>query len=379
MYVIITCVILGMQERTHKPTIKGAIIKVTHRCNLGCKYCYVPHDGLDLSEEVLMNFLDEAIPLGLDDVIFHGGEPLLRPIQFYKNIVGFIKDKYPNNKINLKMMTNATLLTEDILDGLQELDIGIGISLDGPERIHNINRKNWLDTMKAVHLLNSKSVKYGIIAVVTNKTQSQISAKDLLNFYLDNGMKILAFNACFSNDITPKDVEVNVEDYNRYICEMFDAWLEKDDAEISIREIEDIVRPLLYGFAPQGCAYSGGGHCLNQLDINPDGKVFLCDTNPDLNSYGGTLGEDSLANIVIKAKSNFQKNILDDMYAMRDRQCAGCRWVGMCRGGCPYSFLINKRMEGCNRVVLYDYIFNRLSKLGYEMEYSAIIQEKVTK
>ena len=118
-------------DKVKSSKFRNAIVKVTKRCNLNCKYCYIEHKNQDLPINLLKIFLKQAIPLGLKQIYFHGGEPLLMPISYYKEIANFLKKNYPDENIKMDLVTNGTLIIKEIIEEFKKMGIGIGVSIAG--------------------------------------------------------------------------------------------------------------------------------------------------------------------------------------------------------------------------------------------------------
>ena len=116
------------------------IAKPTHSCNLGCKYCYVSTEAEKgvMSEETLENMIDKVVSLHEKvSFIWHGGEPLLMPLDFYRQAVQLQK-KHEGKEIGNGFQTNGTLVTDEVLDFCVENDFSLGFSLDGPKELHDL-------------------------------------------------------------------------------------------------------------------------------------------------------------------------------------------------------------------------------------------------
>ena len=121
---------------------KTVIVKVTHSCNLNCRYCCVG----DVPEYQIIkeNTIDNLFKKIADNcsestIIWHGGEPLIVGLQFYKRAVE-LQAKYPHHKFKNSLQTNGTLLTEEYLDFFEQNHFALGFSLDGCKLSHNLNR-----------------------------------------------------------------------------------------------------------------------------------------------------------------------------------------------------------------------------------------------
>ncbi len=122
-------------------------------CNLGCDYCYYSdklaiagnHPVQRMSDQVLELFIRQNIEASSGQLInfsWHGGEPLLAGIEFYRKVVSIQKQYCPSGKSIINgIQTNGTLIDEEWCRFLAEQHFKVGISMDGPEVFHNQFRK----------------------------------------------------------------------------------------------------------------------------------------------------------------------------------------------------------------------------------------------
>ena len=125
------------------------ILKSTNACNLRCAYCSLGDKTLTrtLSETEILRGLEWFAEYGKEkgektlSVIFHGGEPMMIPALQYRRCIEQLLIKYPDISWQYYVQTNGTILELDYIDLFKRYDIHVGISLDGPERIHDTQRK----------------------------------------------------------------------------------------------------------------------------------------------------------------------------------------------------------------------------------------------
>jgi uncharacterized protein len=124
---------------------KILIIKPTHKCNLNCPYCYDEHNRECVYTDGMMSMktVEKISEVFKDDVanwIWHGGEPLMMPLDFYYKANKKINSMIDNEKFHIDIQTNGTLINQDTIDMFKEFDIQPGLSFDG---LNNENtRKN---------------------------------------------------------------------------------------------------------------------------------------------------------------------------------------------------------------------------------------------
>ena len=130
--------------------LKLIVLQPTSFCNLNCRYCYVPdrRDKERVSAAVLEKSIELAVNSDLIDkeceFLFHAGEPMTVGMEFYRKTALLI-DKHNNDskKFHKVIQTNATLVNEEWCSLFQKYRYKLGVSIDGPEFLHNLNRKNW--------------------------------------------------------------------------------------------------------------------------------------------------------------------------------------------------------------------------------------------
>ena len=123
-------------------------IQVTRNCNLACGYCFQEHSGgvIDLStvETILRRVIAHNLTVDpltkVIQVYWHGGEPLLAGIDFFRAIIR-IEAQYPELSFENRIQTNGTLMSEDMARLLTEYQFQVGFSLDGPKEIHDRYRR----------------------------------------------------------------------------------------------------------------------------------------------------------------------------------------------------------------------------------------------
>ena len=122
-------------------------------CNLACDYCYYQEKGKFypeaknqiLSEELLERFIAQYMACQtMGEVLFtwHGGEPLMRPLSFYQKALALQRKYAQGRQVANCLQTNGTLLTDEWCRFFRENNFLIGLSIDGPQDIHDHYRRN---------------------------------------------------------------------------------------------------------------------------------------------------------------------------------------------------------------------------------------------
>lgn len=181
------------------------VIQATPFCNINCKYCYLS-DRLSkhvISTEILIQTFEKVLnsPLVSKDltVAWHAGEPLAAPIRLYEDAIRIIEE-VNRNKIRLhhSIQTNGMLINQKWCDFINKYKINIGISIDGPESLNDINRKTrsgkgtFNQTMKGVSYLRQNNIDFNVITVLSRTTL--LYPVELHDFYLQNSIYNVGFN-----------------------------------------------------------------------------------------------------------------------------------------------------------------------------------------
>lgn len=317
-----------------------AIVQVTDDCNLRCKYCFIePESKGDMSEETfsigLDRMLDRVGPQGRLSIIYHGGEPLMRGIDFFKFAQGLIAEKKGNRSVRTNIQTNGTLIDDKIADYLVESGIGFGVSLDGPPSIHDANRircdgkGSFNDVMRGVDNLRKRHSFPGAIAVMTRRTIENIPG--LYSFFNGEniGFKISPVDLSYRSDAVRKELEISPMEYGKALIELFDLWFADENTRIDIVNFSDTMRALARE-AVLECTYSKGSCGTSYIGLSPNGDVYPCNRFTSMEKFKvGNILTDSLDDI-------FASQMMADFRSRRTSQesCVPCEYNKVCNSGC---------------------------------------------
>ena len=231
---------------------------IGYLCNLNCDYCYyIDKKFADvkgvMSDELLENYIRQIVEIhGQKAVIefaWHGGEPTIAGIPFYKKALQYQNKYASGRKLLNTLQTNGTLLDDEWCSFFKDNDFRIGISIDGPENLHNIYRKDssgngtFNRVMNGLELLQKHNVEYNTLTTV-NASNAQY-AREVYSFLrsISDYMQFLPVvesvgaegNIALPPGIDSVEVNfpmasfnVQAEDYGRFLCDVFDYWLNVD-------------------------------------------------------------------------------------------------------------------------------------------------------
>src|SRR5215472_4744747 len=131
------------------PHIQLVVVQPTPFCNIDCRYCYLADrsNRAILAEATIANLFSQIFASGwIQDgfnVVWHAGEPMVLPIDYYRRAFRLIDSlKPPNIELTHAFQTNGKLIDDAWCGFFTEAKVNVGVSIDGPKRLHDINRRN---------------------------------------------------------------------------------------------------------------------------------------------------------------------------------------------------------------------------------------------
>ena len=330
-------------------------------CNLACKYCYyLEKNNLYqntprhlMSDEMLEQFTREYIEAQtMPQVLFtwHGGEPLMRSIDFYKKALALQKKYAHGKQIDNVIQTNGTLLTDEWCEFFAQNHWLVGISIDGPQEYHDhyrvtpAGKPSWEKVMQGISLLKKHRVEWNAMAVVNAYNAEH--PLEFYHFFRDNGCQYLQFTpiverltehedgrtlASLADDreIPLADASVTPEQWGNFLCAIFDDWVRHDVGKMFV-EIFDCTLANWMGVLPGICAYSK--ECGHAGVMEHNGDVYSCDHFVFPEYKLGNIREQSLIDMLYGEKQQAFSRL---KHTSLPRQCKECDMEFACHGECP--------------------------------------------
>lgn len=241
-------------------TTQLVIIQPTSLCNINCTYCYLP-DRLKL-RRMSLETLDQIFKVlfassMLSDkltIVWHAGEPLTMPIWFYEHAFALQKVRNTRNiAITNSFQTNATLINQKWCDFFKAHNIQIGVSIDGPEHIHNAHRVDraghgtFQQVMRGIELLRQNDIAYSAIAVITRDAVEK--ADEIWQFFTRLKPMHLGFNPEETEGVNEHS-SLRSSDSVRLYRQFFKrivALQGESTPMLVVREIEVLMRHMKFG------------------------------------------------------------------------------------------------------------------------------------
>lgn len=324
-------------------------------CNLECEYCFYlkkkdlfpDSTSFRMSDTVLEEFTRQYIrtqPGSTREVVFswQGGEPTLMGVNFFRKAIDFQK-KYARNGLTVKntMQTNGTLMNDEWGEFLQENNFLVGISIDGPEEIHDKFRPDvkgkgsFSSVMHGLEILKKHQVDFNTLTCVQRHNGDYPDT--VYDFLKAIGSTFMQFIP-----VVEKDKEtlvsyrsVKPEQYGLFLNGIFDRWLEnKDVGKIFVQDF-DVVLALSMGYSSPICVHAKT--CGRAVAIEHNGDLFSCDHYVTREDELGNILKDQLSSMIDGMK---QVKFGNDKKDLLPNYCQNCEYLNVCNGGCPKDRLI---------------------------------------
>ena len=325
--------------------ISSVLVKpVSADCNLSCTYCfYLPKSELypetkvhRMSDNVLRNLIAQMLSLAPEKVSFcwQGGEPTLAGLNFYKKAIRYqLLFKAPFQIVENSIQTNGILINEEWAKFLAGYDFLVGVSLDGPQEIHDYYRKrrggsgSYKDVIRCLNTLSRHHVKFNILTVLNARNVRD--PRGLYKFLTDRGFRYLQFIPCVEKrNGRIADFSITPEEYGEFLCEVFDEWFNDGAPNTYVRDFEDILISYVTGDTPN-CVF--GRTCGRYVVVEYNGDVYPCDFYVERKWFLGNIMHEPIEDIIRKRKFMEFKNRKIEL----TKKCRGCKWLRYCNGGCP--------------------------------------------
>jgi uncharacterized protein len=346
-------------------------------CNLNCTYCfYLEKKNLFKPGTTLMN--DQVLEAYTEKYIrsqkgpmveftWQGGEPTIAGLDFFRKAINYQKKFKENKQISNSLQTNGTLINEEWCRFLAKHKFLVGLSLDGPENLHNNYRRNnggkstFLKVERTIRLLKKYDVDFNILTTV-NDMNSREPLK-VYDYYKRSGIQFVQFipiiertagtqaRALGLNLASPQDTQqdaqvtdwsVKPEKYADFLITIFDRWVRNDIGKLFIMNFEWALSAGIYGVSgschhAETCGFAG--------IIEHNGDIYSCDHFVYPAYKIGSILEDDpsiLFNSPAQlAFGNEKKNGLTE-------ECRNCEVLHICHGGCPKHRFVSGQNYLCS-------------------------------
>ncbi len=318
-------------------------------CNLDCSYCFFlekeklyPGDRFRMADDVLHTYIRQVIESQLAPevtIAWQGGEPTLMGVEFFRRAVAYAEEcAGAGRTLHHTIQTNGTLLTDEWCEFLYEKQFLVGISIDGPEHLHDVYRvdKQGRPTFARVHAglerLSRHGVEWNVLCTV--HAANQDAGLEVYRYFRDDlDAKFIQFipivERVDETRLGLTDRSVGSEAWGRFLTTVFDEWVRRDVGEVFV-QMFDAALASWYGVAPALCIF--GETCGDAVALEHNGDLYSCDHFVDPQHLLGNITETHMVELLASpAQRSFGTAKRDTL----PRLCRECPVLFACRGECP--------------------------------------------
>ena len=318
------------------PRISSLLIKPASAvCNLDCTYCFYldreadPYHALparQMSLETLEHLVDSYLTYSYPSAsfTFQGGEPTLCGLPFYRRLVELQQERGRRGQsVSNAIQTNGILITREWGKLFREYHWLVGLSVDGPEELHDKYRVNkaghptFQAVMKGLEALRAENVEVNVLCVVSQANVER--ARQVYRFFRSLGMEYLQF--------IPLVLDITPEAYGRFVIEIFELWW-PERRRVRVRFFDNVAESLA-GLDPGSCTLHSS--CDSYAVVEYNGDVYPCDFFVENSWKLGNINQDSWPELAARRRRHEFAANKSRLHA----DCQTCEWLSICRGGCP--------------------------------------------
>ena len=306
-------------------------------CNLRCEYCFyldhlkqqkkLPRMTDQVLEKLIRGYMKTEQPVY--SLAFQGGEPTLMGVDFYRRVVELEKKYAPSGStVSNAIQTNGILIDDEFAAFMAKYRFLVGLSLDGPEHVHDRYRKDaggkgtHSRVLRTAETLRKHGVEFNILSLVNSYSAGY--ARETYEYLKGLGFNYQQYIPCVEFDT---EWIVDGEAWGDFLIELFDAWYPNDVYKVSIRYFDSLVNRMSTG---QSNVCHMDGNCCQYFVVEHDGGVFPCDffVRPEL----------QLGNIRTGTWQSFLESKRYADFGARkmllNPDCPDCEWFSYCLGDC---------------------------------------------
>ncbi|MBP1655189.1 MAG: anaerobic sulfatase maturase, partial [Bacteroidetes bacterium] len=337
-------------------------------CNIKCDYCFYLEkhalfgrgEDMRMPDDVLAAYVKQYVesqPTPIVEFVWHGGEPTLLGLDFFRKVVDLQRPFQGRKEIRNSLQTNGMRLTDEWCAFFREHGFFVGLSLDGPREIHDRYRKDhsgrptFDEVMRGLRLLQRHGVEYNVLACVAKETAYR--PLEVYHFLKAEGIKFIQFTPIIERLPAGRALEqglwlagparLDAEEPNRlvttwtvepakygdFLIAIYEEWVKKDVGEVFVMNFEWALNSWIGNPSPV-CIFAR--QCGRAVAMEHNGDVYACDhyVYPDYR-LGNILDEDLRAMVDRSVASGFGPHKEETL----PRYCRECEVLNACWGGCP--------------------------------------------
>jgi uncharacterized protein len=366
-------------------TVNSVLIKPAGPdCNLACQYCfYLEKAGLfpeskhhRMSDEILKETVKQVMQQGGQNISFgwQGGEPTLMGRDFFERAIQYqARFGSKGQVVGNGLQTNGWLIDKDWAGLLHDANFLVGLSLDGPEYIHDryrrtaSNQGTWQRVAQARDVMLESGVEVNALIVVND--YSVRYPKEIYEYHKRNGLVYQQYIPCMEPDPQQPDRPISYavppEHYGAFLCTLFDLWMSDfrfGKPTTFVRWFDSLFYTYVDMSAPE-CTLLP--ECGVYVVVEHNGDVYSCDFFVDPEWRLGNIMQDPLHEMLNSPRQNEFGCAKSQLH----ERCQVCPWRLHCHGGCPKDRKVSR--DGLDPLcpayeTFFAYADGKFKKLAYD-------------
>jgi uncharacterized protein len=301
--------------------------------------------------------------------VWHGGEPTFMGLDFFQQAVDMQQHYAQGRAYANALQTNGTLLNQEWADFLKKENFLVGVSLDGPEHVHDQYRKDaqgkgtFSTVFKNAEMLLHNQVPVNVLATVNSYSVKH--AEQIYRFFKRHNFIFMQFMPVVETD--PRNPEiaapysVTAKAYGAFLNRLFKLWVKDFDfkqlrQKTSVRFFDDLIKKYA-GMVPDHCIFQNV--CGNALVLEHNGDMYSCDYMVSEDTRVGNIHDMSIDD-AFRSRLNIAFGERKSQFGPR---CKKCKWLDLCYGGCIKDRIRDPNDQGHNRFCSsYRFFFQQADK-----------------
>ena len=317
-------------------------------CNMRCSYCYYLGNEVserrrmkeEVLEELIRNYITARNGKAVS-FVWHGGEPTLAGLDFFRRAVNLQKQYLPEGTaLWNNLQTNGLLLNEEWCRFLKDNHFDVGVSLDGTKLIHDQNRRDakgnptYNTVVRNIRLLQRNGIQPDLLCTINHESvQRPLEVYRTLRDLNTGWIQFIpVVNHTGEGNVSEDSVQA--EEYGEFLSQIFEKWITEDLGKVNVQLFVELLQHAC-GYPVSLCTLQK--RCGNVLAVEADGSVYSCDHFVRKENYLGNV-HTSLSEMI--------SSPLQEEFGLRKqeglpKECILCDFVSFCNGGCLKDRLLS--------------------------------------
>jgi len=322
-------------------------LMLSERCTLACKYCYLgmqtkPY-GADLDPGIAREAIKAAFQQPTDEILIDFGEIALNYRLFHELVLYAkgVREQYPSKSLLLAIQTNGIALKPEVIDFLEKHRIIVGVSLDGPRRMHDqvrpllsgVGSHQQVET--GLREIIRREIPHIVLCTVSAANVNHVF--EILNYFLDIDVWHFSFKPVIKRGNAESKWDLLGIDTEQF-CDFLDGVVEYAIVNHTWDALDDRIIKFIFRLLrdPRGwsdyCPTAECGCGTQMVVVNPSGAFYPCPRFTSLSGNNFQLGDSwpqAVCNAVKLPTFSYARHI--------PHQCKSCVWWSFCRSGCQLA------------------------------------------